>query len=240
MKLNQWILGAALSVTTSMSVHAMPIELITNGDFSGGLAGWTVTDLAGGSGSWFSDTVGTTSPSSGFATSAAGGGVGLYAVTDQSGPGTHALAQSISVAAGALSVIVSFDMFANDQSGAGPLGGPLGLDHTAGPNQHARVDLMTGAAGPFSTAAVDIVSTLIAPMVDAGANPNPFTSYVFDITAAVVAGGTFVLRFGQVDNQGNFQMGVDNVSVLQTVPEPATLALLGLALCAARVRARRA
>ena len=65
------------------SVHA---NLITNGDFSSGLTGWTATNA--GSGAWYSDTVGTTTPNSLHTTSGAGGGVGTYAVTDQGGPGT--------------------------------------------------------------------------------------------------------------------------------------------------------
>ena len=56
------ILAKALAVviaSASLAVAA-PIELVTNGDFeTGSLTGWTVTDQAGGSGSWFIDTPGT-------------------------------------------------------------------------------------------------------------------------------------------------------------------------------------
>lgn len=221
--------STALSMMAG-SAFAAPVELITNGGFeSGTLAGWTVTDLAGGSGSWFANS-GLTSPLSGSATVGAAGGV-FYAVTDQTGPGTHALEQSFTVPLGASSVILSFDMFMNDLSGVGPLVNLIGLDHTAGPSQHARVDIMSILAGALSTAPIDITAILVPPSVDPGAIPNPYTAYAFDITGSVTPGGTYKIRFAETDNQLFFNQGVDNVSVRATViPEPGTLALIALGL----------
>src|SRR5438132_197835 len=124
-------------------------ELIINGGFEAGFAGWTVTDQAGGSGSWFTDTT-TSSPLSGFPTPGPAGGL-VYALTDQGGPGSHALTQSFTVTPGS-TVKLNFDMFSNDQDG-GPFvpGGPSDLDYTVSPNQHARVDNLTAGVSAFDT-----------------------------------------------------------------------------------------
>lgn len=241
--MSKFIRVAAAAALFAAGAHAAaaPTQLITNGDFSGGIAGWTVVNQAGGSGSWYVDTVGTTVPVSGFNTNGAGGS-GNYAVTDQTGPGSHSLFQGFTVSAGTSSVTVSFSMFANDWSNAGAVdAGHLDALSTAR-NQHTRVDVIKTTAGAFSVAAADIVATLVAPMVDVGNDPHAFLNYSFDISSAVAAGGSFVLRFAEVDNQGNFNVGVDNVSILATtVPEPASLALVAGALLAvgAARRSRR-
>jgi hypothetical protein len=227
------ILIACLALALPRNASAA-IELIANGDFSAALAGWTVFDQPGGDGTWFDSVVGASSPTSGFPTSALGVGgatpLGGYAVTDQGGPGAHALEQSFFVPGVASSVILTFDMFANDQSGSGPVVDPAGLDFTAMANQHARVDILSAGSAPLDTGA-GVLLNLFTGNDPAGSNPNPFTRYIVDITAIVGAGGLYDLRFAEVDNLLFFQMGVDNVSVLYTprddgaVPEPMTLAV---------------
>ena len=205
-------------------VNAAPTELITNGGFeTGAFTGWTVTDLAGGSGSWFVDTLGTTTPLSGLATLAGGGAGTFYAVSDQTGPGTHALTQAFTVPWPALSATLSFDMFVNDWD-LGPIINPAGLNHTAIPNQHARVDILSTAAGAFDTGAGVLANYYLG--VDGGPDPHSFTHYSFDITGIVGAGGTFQLRFAEVDNQLFFNQGVDGVSILaEPVPAPGAILL---------------
>jgi hypothetical protein len=60
-------------------------------------------------------------------------------------------------------------------------------------------------------------------------NPNAFTRYVVDITSIVGGGGTFDLRFAEVNNQLWMHQGIDNVSIKFTGiadnPEPMTLAM---------------
>lgn len=227
MKRLTFFIALACSVAAPNFASAA-IELISNGDFSAGLTGWTVVNQAGGSGNWFIDAVGTTTPVSGSATSASGvfgaTPAGNYAVTDQASFGAHALLYAFTVPSVAESVILTFDMFLNDQSGLAPLINPAGLDFTAPRNQHARVDILD-AISPALDTGMGVLSNLFIGD-DAGANPNPFTRYTFDLTSLVGAGGTFQLRFAEVDNVLLYQMGIDNVSIQFTeTPEPMTLAV---------------
>jgi hypothetical protein len=202
------------------------IELITNGDFeTGTFAAWTVDNLLAGNGDWFIGTPGLPTPLSVIATAPNATGGNFYGVSDQTGPGTHVLRQAFTVPANAVSVTLSYQMFVND-SDNGPIVNPAGLDHNAFPNQHARVDILTAGAAPFSTAPADVVANFYAGVDPQFSNPNPYTTYNFNLTGLVSPGGTYQLRFGEVDNQLFLNQGVDNVSILATVPEPAAMALL--------------
>jgi len=205
-------------------------QLIVNGGFeTGTFAGWTVANRAGSfPGSSFYVIAGTVLPQSGMTTVGPASGT-FYAVTDQVGAGTHSLLQTFVVAPGSGSVILSFDLFANNY--ATTIVNPIGLDHSDGPNQHARVDILTSGAGAFDTGAGVLQNLFIS--ADGGTNPHPYTHYVFDITSVVGAGGTFQIRFAEVDNQFFFNLGVDNVSIVTQngpIPEPATMLLLGTGL----------
>ncbi len=235
-------ISMAMALSFAGGASAIPMELITNGGFeTGDFTGWTATDLTGGSGSWFVDSVATTPVSSSSTVGPASGG--FYAVTDQGGPGTHALEQAFTVPVGVSSLMLSFDMFMNDQSAVGPLDAG-GLDHNLPLNQHARVDILTALAGTFSVSVADIVDALVAPSVDPGPNPHAYKSYLFDLLPFVTGGTTYKLRFAEVDNQLFFNQGVDNVSLLadarQSVPEPTTLALLSISFAGFAYSRRRA
>ncbi len=204
------------------------VQLITNGDFeTGSFAGWTAVSQAGSDGNLYIDAPGTTTPYSSSSTAANPGGGSFYAVTDQGGPGTYALIQSFTFTSIPTSAVLTFDMFANSYGGFSVH--PDGLEHNSSPNQHARVDLLSGSAGAFDTGAGVLANFFLG--VDSGTNPNPYTSYSFDITSLITSPGTYQLRFAQVDNQGFFNMGVDNVSLLSSdesaVPEPSNIVLLG-------------
>ena len=232
---HKWIAIGFLSVSTAMPVGA--VQLITNGGFeTGDFTGWTVSDQAGSSGSFYIDDGDGFTPFSSQPTVGPSSGA-FYAVSDQAGSGAHALIQDFTVPGAASSVILTFDMFVNDWD-SGPIVDPAGLDYTVPTNQHARVDLLFASAGDFDTGAGVLANYYLG--VDGGADPNPYTTYLFDITGFVGAGGTYRLRFAEVDNQFFLNQGVDNVSIAFTgVPEPSTFLLVAAGMFAMSARRRR-
>jgi hypothetical protein len=226
-KLLGTVLVAAIFAGTAMSANST--ELLTNGDFeTGTFAGWNSNVQAGSSGNLFivPNTAGS-APLSGYAHQANGTGGNYFAMTDQSGPGSYSLTQSF-VADGVSSIIASFQLFANNQAGSIYSTNP-NRDFNAYPNQNVVVDILTGGAGAFTTLSSDIMSSLYGPSSDAP-GANPWTTYTSDL--GILAAGTYQFRFAETDNQGFFQAGIDNIQISSsaTVPEPTSIALLGLGL----------
>ena len=220
-------LSLILSFVLNISARANtdPVELITNGNFATGtLAGWIEADQAGGSGSWFVSSS-TTSPLSLNTTPGPFPGDSSYAVTDQIGPGSHVLLQNFTVPIDTTSLLLTFHMFSDDRD-SGPFC-PRPLDYTISPNQCARVDILTGAAGAFDTGAGVVTNLYKTATLAGGANPtNPWVPHSFDLTG-LTPGDSYQLRFGEVDTQLFFQQGVDDVRLLATfnTPEPSSLLL---------------
>ena len=150
---------ATFSVMLVAPVIAAHAELITNGGFEAGggsLAGWTVTDQTGGSGSWYLQS-GTVSPLNGFPVAAPPEATHA-AMTDQGGPGSHALTQSFTIPVDPIaSATISFQLFINNQ--ASVFFSPNSLDFNVTPNQQIRVDILTATADVFSVTLLGCIST---------------------------------------------------------------------------------
>lgn len=215
-------------------------ELLINGGFeedaaeTASIAGWTVDESAASGGVWATDQA--SAPASGAALPAAPGG-SFLGLIDAYSPGAYALSQVFSTAAVG-SAVLSFRLFVNNPDGT--VVDVSGLDETTGgdfrDNQHVRVDLLADGASPFATDASVLRSLYLG-----GDSTSGFEDYVFDLGSELAGGGTYALRFAAVGNLGQFQVGVDDVSLRVTsVPEPATAALFlaGLGLIGATVRRR--
>jgi hypothetical protein len=214
-------------------------NLITNGDFESALTGWTVTNEPGGNAgsNWFSQT-GTLAPLTGFPVPAPPQGL-RAAMTDSGGPGSHVLMQSFVVPDGITSVQLSFLLFIGNR--VSDFFTPNSLDFNVNPNQQARVDLLTAAGTPFDLTPADIVANLY--QTHEGDPPVSGYSLNSSIVSGLTPGATYQLRFAEVDNERQLEMGVDSVAV-DAIPEPATLGLVGLAgialvVSSLRARARR-
>ena len=197
-------------------VTSFSAELLTDGGFeSGTFDGWRTSNL--GDGQFVISSPGADTPTAGFATAPNPDGGTAYALSDPIGAGTRAVEQSFTLPGAASSFSLSFQMFVNDQSGLGPIIDPIGLDHTGPPNQHARVDVLTGGSPEFETG-TGVVRNLYLG-VDPGPTPNPYVSYAFDLTPFLLPGSIYDVRFAEVDNQFFLHLGVDNVSVQASLLE---------------------
>jgi hypothetical protein len=230
-------LGFLMVVVFLTASLAAAGELIVNGGFeTGDFTGWSANVEGGSDGNLFVSST-TTSPDSGLSNAGPASGT-YFGLSDQGGGGAYALDQSFTVAPGQ-NVVLSFDMFVNDYAGT-VITGPL--DYGSGPIEFGTVDLLAGGTNPFSTT-TGVLQNFYLGADNLAGNPNPYQSYSFDISSLVAAGGTFEIRFGEADNQLFFNMGVDNVSVMDngsTVPEPATTLLMCSALAGLFLLRRKA
>jgi hypothetical protein len=225
--------GVLLAASGSSIASAQ--DLISNGGFETGFAGWTRVDQLGSDGSYALQT-GTLSPVNGFTVPGPREGL-RAAMSDSAGPGSHALYQDFVVPAFVPGATLKFSIFVNN--GATAFSTPNSLDFsTPALNQQARVDILRANADPFSLAPADVLlnafqTALNSPLVT---GYNDFTIDVGALLAAN-AGQTLRLRFAEVDNVNFFNFGVDAVS-LTIIPAPATLGLLGIGVLAAGRRRR--
>ena len=134
----------------------------------------------------------------------------LYALFYQLSPTTTGLFHVFTVPEGEYDIRLSFDMYALDFSGAGPVNAGV-LDHTGADNQHVRVDILTEAADPFDTGGTVAANLYLG--VDGYMPVMPFRSYSFDLSGDLTPGELYILRFALSVNLEPIALGVDNVSI---------------------------
>jgi hypothetical protein len=233
--LNKLMLAGSCACLLALPSQAA--QLLTNGGFESGLAGWTTDNQLGSDGSWQLQT-GTLSPVVGDTVPAPPQGT-TAAMTDAGGPGSHVLYQNFTVGAAAGNFLLSFQLFLNNQ--AAVYSTPASLDFsTPALNQQFRVDIMTTASDPFSVTGSDILQAIYQTAAN-----DPLTSgyntVSFDLTTLLNArvGQTLRLRFAQTDNVDIFHTGIDSVSLVSAdVPEPSTI-FVGLGIVALAALRRR-
>ena len=229
------LIGAAAACLIAPVISAQ--ELINNGGFESGFAGWTRVDQTGSEGTWAQQS-GSTSPVNSFAVPAPPGGSNA-AMTDAQAPGSHILYQDFTVPMTLGVTTLSFDLFIRNHASA--FFSPNTLDFaTPALNQQFRVDIITTSANPFSVTVGDVLFTVYQTQ-PGNALVSGYTTITADLTALFAAhpGETLRLRFAEVDNVNFFNVGVENVSLV--VPEPTTVSLLVAAaavLVARRIRRR--
>jgi hypothetical protein len=214
--------GLIFSIFTSTSFAS----LIVNGDFeTGDFSGWLVSQ-SGGSSQTVVSAIGDpelgASPTNDF-----------YAFAgNQSGPSQNVFWQSVVVPENLSLANFSFDYayqnFASDFSTLDT----LAIDDSS--NQQFRVDILLGTSLFDSLNITDIVFSAIQT-VSGESNTQAWTSFSEDITASLIGlqGEDVLVRFAQSDNQGAFDIGFDNVSLIAEVtdvPEPSSMAIFALAI----------
>jgi len=238
-------ISAALMLVglSAVSLPSLSAELIQNGGFEShgtesnsadvySINSWnTAEDGILGSVLVENDTV---TDASGRNTVGAASG-NYYGLLDSAAPSNQALYQTFTTGAVSAATL-TFQMFVNNQSTNGTQINASGLDYTTGgsfdSNQHIRVDLLSAGANVFSTNSSDILQSLYlggsnGNSVIGGDVANPYLSYSFNLSNTLAAGGSYTLRFSSVTNEGQMQLGIDNVSLSVTpVPEPDTYAML--------------
>jgi hypothetical protein len=241
--LSSWLRLVAVLGLAGEAPLATQADLLINGGFETGFAGWTLGDAIGSDGSFHLQT-GALSPVNGFPLPTPPEGLAA-AMTDAFGPGSHVLYQDFLVPTPVSAAVLEFSLLINN--GGDDFYAPSTLEFSGlDLNQQARVDVLLTSADPFSIAASDVLLNVYQTQ------PGDllffdYTTIQTDLTSLFLAhpGETLRLRFAEVDNVLFFNLGIDDVSLRVTnlVPEASTWLVMpvavGLATVSLRQRRRR-
>ncbi|MEQ8515355.1 MAG: hypothetical protein RIC38_07105, partial [Chromatocurvus sp.] len=190
---------------------------ITNPGFeSGDLSGWNA--VVSGQADPIAVTSGETVTSAGTISPSLSDN--FYAFTSQGGPGSSFLTQDFTVQAGTNRIF--FDIAINNDGGSFVTPDPISFDFSGSSNQQARFDILAPGASFDTEDPADIIATGFQTQPG-----DPLSSdwerFDIDVSAelAPFVGQTVTLRFVQVDNQGFFNLAIDNLSVGNAPPPDA-------------------
>jgi hypothetical protein len=219
MSIKASLFGAIIALSSLGNAYAAPVQLVTNGGFeTGDFTGWTAVSngVAGGCGTnvWVVNSTGTHGCNNNGTTVAAptSGTYGAFNTFD-GGAVNYTLSQKITVPGSLTAATLSFmDEF-----------------HMA----------YSGAARSFNVGFYDEAGTTLLGNVFTQTAGNSaiqaWTQQTVNVTALLAsqAGKTINLRFTEVIPEaftGPAGFGLDNISLTANVPEPGTMALMGLGM----------
>ncbi len=179
---------------------------IVNGTFEDGLNGWTTNIF--GSAAPISIATGTTNATAGTINPSLTSDQYIY--SSQSGPGLSILSQSFNVSAGINKLFFDFSI----KNDAGSFSVPDSFDYNGAATQQARFDILKPGSDPTVYNASDIIVTGFKTEVG-DPSSSDWTTKEIDLSDDLSSyiGQDVILRFWQEDNQGHFNLALDNINV---------------------------
>lgn len=197
----------ALLISSALLPPLSAYADLINGDFEDGTTGWTLVNE--GNANPITLTSGTTVTSAGTTNASLTGD--SYVYTSQTGEGRSILYQTFTVGSGTNKIF--FDVSIKNNAAAFTTPNTLAYSGE-GNNQQARFDILRTGSVITSMDPADIIVAAYRTDVGDSTNQN-WTTVEVDLTAALAAyaGQDVILRYAQVDNQGYFNLALDNINV---------------------------
>ena len=179
---------------------------LINGDFENGLTGWTTSVES--SALAITVTSGTVTTSAG--TIAPSLTSDNYMFTSQTGPGRSILTQAFTVTSGVNKLF--FDVAINNAGGS--FTSQDSLSYSSGGNQQARFEILKPGVSRTTETSTDVIIKAFQTNVGDPLTKS-WTRYAIDISSALApyVGQNVIFRLAQVDNQGYFNLVMDNINI---------------------------